>query len=92
MNKLARPALRLALMALVVGVILGLLVPRLFASSSPSGVPLVHVVSNGETLWKIAAKISPNEDPRSFVYRVTALNGLQQGQIFPGQRILLPSR
>ncbi len=88
--RFARPALRLALLALLVGILLGLLVPRLFAGTSPSGEVRVHVVSNGDTLWSLAVELSPGSDPREFIHEVKALNGIEGGRIFPGQRIVLP--
>ena len=52
----------------------------------------VVVVRPGETLWEIAARSRPNEDPRPFVHEVVELNGLASAGLDAGQRLRLPSR
>ena len=87
-----KPAYRAALIFLLVGLVLGLLAPRIFAAdpNSHSGQQRVHVVSNGQTLWSLAGKFAGDDDPRKFVHEVKLLNGLEGGAIFPGQRLILP--
>src|SRR2546423_1155306 len=92
-------AVRLAVVMFVAGTLLGLVVPRLFASDSsdsrippiPVVLPQVHQVAAGETIWGLAQRYAPNEDSRQFVYEVLQLNDLRQPVLFPGQRLLLPA-
>ena len=71
--------------------ILGGIVPRLFASDSKVPVQVgVHVVSAGDTLWSLASRYAPSEDPRTYVHEIQLLNDLEQAQVFPGQRLTLP--
>jgi LysM domain-containing protein len=88
-----RSAVRLAVVMFLAGVLIGVLMPRLFASDSkaPVATPKVHVVAAGETLWGLAQRFAPSEDSRRFVYDVLELNDLRQPLLFPGQRLLLPA-
>ncbi|MCA1839395.1 MAG: LysM peptidoglycan-binding domain-containing protein [Actinomycetota bacterium] len=92
-RRLRAGAIRLAVLALIVGILLGMIVPRIFAAdrsvTSGSTHPVVHVVSTGETLWGVAQRFGEG-DPRRFISQVQALNGLSTGRIFPGQRLILP--
>ena len=44
-----------------------------------------HVVTRGETLWKIASRYSTT------VQRVKSANGLRSNRIYPGQRLTIPT-
>lgn len=48
-----------------------------------------HVVSPGDTLWKIAVQYRPDVDPRETVWEIQELNGITPN-IQPGQVILIP--
>lgn len=91
MRNIRSGAIRLAILAFLIGVMLGVLVPKLLAAdaSSHSGQPLRHVISNGETLWSLAERYG-QDDPREFIYDLKRLNGLKSSQIFPGQQLILP--
>jgi hypothetical protein len=87
-----RSALRLAVVTLFAGMLIGTLMPRLFASDEPAPPPpRVHVVHSGETIWGLAQRLAPRQDARRFVYEVIELNDLSQPALFPGQRLLLPA-
>lgn len=94
MNRTVRPALRLAAITFVAGVLLGLLVPRLLASEKAASPRAheVHVVSGGETLWGVAQRFASGEDPRPYIDEIQRLNGLEEAVIFPGQTLILPPR
>lgn len=50
-----------------------------------------YVVREGDTLWSIAQRVAPGEDPRPLVDAITAVNGVDAGAIVPGQTLLVPS-
>jgi Tfp pilus assembly protein FimV len=47
------------------------------------------VVRPGDTLWEIAGRIAPSEDPRPIVDALTAANG--SGPLTPGEILHLPA-
>ncbi len=58
-----------------------------------SGRPrLVHVVRPGDTLWSIATRLNPSQDPRSLVHQLVETNGLKGGVIRAGQALYLQDR
>lgn len=61
------------------------------ATSTASKADFTYVtVLAGQSLWQIASKVAPNEDPRDFIAAVVSLNGLSSADVTPGQRIALP--
>jgi len=50
-----------------------------------------YVVLEGDTLWSIAERVAPGEDPRPLVDAIAAANGVDPGAIVPGQTLLVPS-
>ncbi|WP_205730051.1 LysM peptidoglycan-binding domain-containing protein [Blastococcus sp. TF02-8] len=48
------------------------------------------VVERGDTLWGIAQAVAGDGDVREVVDRIVELNGLQGGEIEPGQVLSLP--
>jgi Tfp pilus assembly protein FimV len=49
-----------------------------------------YVVREGDTLWAIARRLSPESDPRPIVDVLSAANGLEAGRIVPGQTLVIP--
>jgi nucleoid-associated protein YgaU len=49
-----------------------------------------YVVRQGDTLWSIARRVSPNDDPRPVVDALAATNGLDGSAITPGQSLIVP--
>ena len=49
-----------------------------------------HVVQPGETLWGIAQRYRPNEDPRKVVYEIQEASGIEGGLIRAYQLVLVP--
>jgi hypothetical protein len=85
---------RLVVLALALGLILGLLSFGRQADASPDPVAVaaeatVVVVQPGDTLWTIARTMQPEGDHRALV---SALSELTDGAVLqPGQRIVVPA-
>ncbi len=47
-------------------------------------------VMSGETLWSIAQRYAPNQDPRDFIANLVALNNLNGTVLTPGMQLALP--
>ena len=64
------------------------------ASSGASARPVVsHVtVKPGESLWTIARRVAPGQDPRETLARIVALNGLDSPTVAAGRRLTVPAR
>ena len=78
--------------AVIVSLVLGFLAGRAFAepSAGEAGRP-VYVVRPGDTLWEIAMRVAgPEGDPRPVVVDLVSRNGVRDGLIAPGQRLVLP--
>jgi predicted Zn-dependent protease len=81
--------LTLGLLALLVvlGTVLG------HGSSQAAGPAhgLRHVtVQSGETLWTLAARIDPQQDPRLVVAKLQAANRLTGATVYAGEQLLVP--
>lgn len=50
-----------------------------------------YVVREGDTLWSIAERLSPGEDPRPLVDAIQAANGVEPGTLVPGRTLLIPT-
>jgi LysM repeat protein len=48
-------------------------------------------VQPGQTLWQIALRVAPKDDPRDTVDRIRSLNGLATTTVLAGQRIIVPA-
>jgi LysM repeat protein len=56
--------------------------------------PATHhsvVVEPGETLWALAVRIAPHQDPRLVVADIESLNHLADADVEPGQQLLVPT-
>lgn len=48
-----------------------------------------YVVRDGDTLWSIALRLSPGSDPRPIVDALATANGIDAGELVPGQTLVL---
>ena len=48
------------------------------------------VVQHGESLWALAQRVAPDDDPRDVIAQIRRLNDLPSAQLRPGQQLLLP--
>ena len=62
-------------------------------SSVQPGVEYTYVtIAAGESLWAIAEDIAPAADPRDVVNDILEFNGMSSAELFPGQRLALPTQ
>ena len=50
-----------------------------------------YVVRSGDTLWAIARSAAPGQDPRPVVDAILESNGLDAGDLVPGQMLVVPT-
>ena len=48
-------------------------------------------VQSGETLWSVAQRIAPDNDPREVIAQIRRINHLQGSSLRAGQQLLLPT-
>ncbi|HTW21648.1 MAG TPA: LysM peptidoglycan-binding domain-containing protein [Mycobacteriales bacterium] len=55
--------------------------------------PVRHtvVVEPGETLWAVALRVAPHEDPRLAVADLERANHLASAEVAPGQELVVPA-
>ena len=49
------------------------------------------VVEPGETLWSVAVRIAPHDDPRLVVADIESVNHLSSASVEPGQVLTVPA-
>lgn len=86
---------RISGVALGAGLLVGMAHPALWATSPGSAAgrvsaPVIHVVAPGETLWGLAERYAPQEDPRIYIYDLQKANNLGNGPLYPGETLELP--
>lgn len=91
---LRRRVLVAALLAVMVGPWIG---PVRDAISGPSAGPVpvsrgTYLVRPGDTLWAIAERLAPGEDPRALVDAIVDANGLDGRTLESGVTLVLPAR
>ncbi|GAA1780339.1 LysM peptidoglycan-binding domain-containing protein [Streptomonospora arabica] len=90
-----------AVSALATALLAGLLLAVGTAGASATGpapaesalheeAPPTVVVRDGDTLWSIAERVRPGDDPRSTVHEIVKVNGLSESEIEPGQELVMP--
>lgn len=62
-----------------------------YVSGSTEPIYETVIVKTGDTLWDIASKyVDAKTDIRMFIYDISVVNEIQNGQLIPGQEILIP--
>lgn len=84
---------RLGVLAVVIGLLLGLASFGRQADATPSAElrvadAVVVIVQPGDTLWGITQSLAPDSDPRPLVSALTDLAGSSSLQ--PGQQLIIP--
>jgi Tfp pilus assembly protein FimV len=57
--------------------------------SAPAAQQVV-VVRSGDTLWSIAQRVRPGDDPREVAAEIAATNGVQAGALTVGASLVVP--
>ncbi len=62
------------------------------AAVNPAQAPVLAqtTVQPGETLWAVARRVAPQQDPRRIVAQLKQLNGLPTPLLRSGQQLLMP--
>ena len=82
-----------ALLALLPIFVAFLLIGTRAAQADASGPTTAVVkVEAGQSLWDVAVAIAPNEDPRSTIWTIKALNGLETSEVQAGQALIVPAK
>lgn len=76
--------------ACLVVVLLGLFGMPATGSSVPSHTMVVQVAT-GDTLWSLAQRFAPHDDPRAIVQRIVELNALDGATLRIGQPLVVPA-
>jgi hypothetical protein len=61
-------------------------------AADPAGNPPTAVVLPGDTLWSVAERYAPSDDPFGTIERIRRLNGLPDSTVYAGQHLILPNR
>lgn len=86
----ARPSIEQLAVPLVVLVFAVLILLGTAPPSSGAAHPRSYVVRPGDTLWGIALRIRPGQDPRQEVYAIEQANHLPGGMLQAGQVVTIP--
>ncbi len=83
---------RTAAAALLLSVVLvgGSPVARAFGGSDGERDRATYVVRSGDTLWSIAERHAPGDDPRVVIHEIAVWNDLGDAPLVPGQPLLVP--
>ena len=85
---------RVLLLAALVAVLFGAfsLGRSVSEAAPPSAQPVDHVVTveQGDSLWTLARRAAPDNDPREVVALIRDLNDLSSSGLTPGQQLVLP--
>lgn len=80
-----------ALLALLPIFVAFLLIGTRAAQADATGPATAVVkVEAGQSLWDVAVAVAPNEDPRSTIWTIKALNGLETSDVQAGQGLIVP--
>jgi L-lactate permease len=80
-----------ALLALL-PIVLAFLLIGIRSAQAQTAAPTTAVirVEAGQSLWDVAVAVAPNEDPRSTIWTIKSLNGLETSEVQAGQGLIVP--
>ncbi len=76
---------------IVILVIAQLVLARVPVPVVTTPVTWTYTVQHNDTLWHLARRYYPRQDPREITHDIRALNGLASATIRPGQRLKMPA-
>jgi len=92
LTRRGRLVLLCAALLLVLAVFTVLSGPAMSSGDAHHPAPHSVVVASGETLWDIAQRIAPGQDPRDMIAEIVDLNALSDaGAIRVGQQLFVPA-
>jgi hypothetical protein len=89
-----RGRLVMVMVVMTLLVVAGFTLGRSVSFAAGPAHPVTHhsvVVEPGETLWSVAVRIAPHQDPRLVVADIESLNHLADADVEPGQQLLVPT-
>jgi hypothetical protein len=89
-----RGRLLLVLFVMTLLVIAGFTLGRGSSLAASRAHPSPHdvvVVQPGETIWSVAVRIAPHDDPRLVVADIVSLNHLGSAGVEPGEQLVVPT-
>jgi LysM repeat protein len=81
----------LLLTAGIVGLLSGPVANAVSVHGGEAGPGRTYVIRSGDTLWSIATRFEPSEDPRVVVAAIASANGLDPAALVPGRELLIPA-
>jgi nucleoid-associated protein YgaU len=75
----------------IAGLVSGPVAKAVVAGGGGGSSSRTHVVRRGETLWSIATRLEPSQDPRVVVDAIASANRLDPGSLVPGQELQIPT-
>lgn len=91
LTRRGRLLLLLVALAVALAVVMAMSAPAASSGETHSVAGQTVVVASGETLWDIASRVAPDEDPRIVIAQIVELNSLQDaGSVRVGQRLDVP--
>ncbi|MDP9496076.1 MAG: LysM peptidoglycan-binding domain-containing protein [Actinomycetota bacterium] len=92
LTRRGRAAVLLALVALLLGAFAaGRTASQASQEPEQRSVLSQTTVQRGESLWTVARRVAPEQDPRQVVVALRRLNSLPTAQVQAGQQLLLPA-
>ncbi len=91
LTRRGRAAVLLALVALLLGAFAAGRTASASQEPEQRSVLSQTTVQRGESLWTVARRVAPEQDPRQVVVALRRLNSLPTAQVQAGQQLLLPA-
>ncbi|HEX3707586.1 MAG TPA: LysM peptidoglycan-binding domain-containing protein [Mycobacteriales bacterium] len=89
-----RGRIALTLFMMIGLVVTGFTLGRGSSQAAGHHVPVARhtvTVQAGDTLWSVAARVAPHDDPRAIVAEISSLNRLSSAVVQPGEQLVVPT-